>query len=156
MTFCSKIFVCWSFQLQIGMGGLNDIQWTCQLQLQSVRLAAACCLALPTFSRLRTLPVISRANADTSKRCQRSPLHTAICVQGQVFSRSRDAINACTLLCTICKITMSPAGTSGSHWDLTSSQNNAAMASALLLERQDPIGSLHGMKTTLWQVLCLW
>ena len=75
------------------------------------------------------------ANADTSERHKRPHLHTAICVQGQVFGRSRDTVNACTRLCTVCKITMSPAGTSGSHWDFTSSQNNA-MASALTVVTQ--------------------
>ena len=133
MTFCSKIFVCWSFQLQIGMGGLNDIQWTCQLQVQSMRLAAACCLALPTFSRLRTLPVISRANADTSKRGQRSPLHTTICVQAQVF-RGQGMLS-----------TPAPGFA------------QFAKSQYLQLERQDPIGTLHRVKTTpLWQVLCCW
>ena len=69
--------------------------------------------------RRNCLPAVHKfrltANADTSERHKRPPLHTAICAQGQVFGQSRDTINACTRLCTVCKITMSPAGTSGSR-----------------------------------------
>ena len=77
--------------------------------------------------RRNCLPAVHKfrltANEGTSERHKRPPLHVAICVQGQVFGRSRDTINACTRLCTVCKITMCPAGTSGSHWDFTSGQN---------------------------------
>ena len=131
MTFCSRIFVPWSFWTR---GGRAQQRYPVDLLVTtSYNFHGTCCQTCP--ADIHRLPGISRANADTSERRKRPPLHTAICVQGQVFGRSRDTINACTRLCTVCKITMSPAGTSGSHWDFTSSQNNA-MAIALTVVTQ--------------------